>query len=510
MEVNHTPQRLWQQYQKGLAADAAIGLGDTVTRNENFYIGKQWEGVKAPDLDKPVLNFLGRVVGFLVASVTSERIGVRVDLPVFPQSPEKRKNIAILETQIQALWEENDLDALSQQLVRDAAVTGDGCLHCYFDPDAPTGQAEQGAVRCEILSNLDVFFGNRRHGDVQSQPYLLIRTERRLGDLQEEFADRPAIVAALRGDGGSEDADASVTVLTKYFRRDGTIWQYRATKFLTLTPETDLGYRRYPLAWFSWDTVRGSCYGQAAVTALIPNQVAVNKALAMAIKQQRDLAFPKIMYNDAMFPQGWSNRLGAVRVSGDPHLAAAAISPSADVPASTFRMLDTMIGYSKEMMGATDTVLGNVRPDNTSAILALQKAAVVPLTLKQRAFGSFCEAVVRNFLELLATDYGEREVLVTDALGEQAVESFDFSTLREAILRLQIDIGAAAYWSELLQAEQAERLYRNQILTRRSEYLEQLPGGMVKNREQLLARIKREEEAEDALSPLPNRLSADA
>ena len=26
--------------------------------NEKFYIGRQWYGVNAPDLDKPVLNFI--------------------------------------------------------------------------------------------------------------------------------------------------------------------------------------------------------------------------------------------------------------------------------------------------------------------------------------------------------------------------------------------------------------------------------------------------------------------
>ena len=35
-----------------------LGLFDTVKRNNNFYHDKQWEGVKAPDLDKPVFNVL--------------------------------------------------------------------------------------------------------------------------------------------------------------------------------------------------------------------------------------------------------------------------------------------------------------------------------------------------------------------------------------------------------------------------------------------------------------------
>ena len=52
----------YKQYQKGLAYKHSIELYKRVEQNENFYIGRQWEGVNAPDLDKRLLNILGRVV----------------------------------------------------------------------------------------------------------------------------------------------------------------------------------------------------------------------------------------------------------------------------------------------------------------------------------------------------------------------------------------------------------------------------------------------------------------
>ena len=40
-------ERVWQAYNKGVMFNEQIGLYDTVENNENFFIGKQWEGVEA-------------------------------------------------------------------------------------------------------------------------------------------------------------------------------------------------------------------------------------------------------------------------------------------------------------------------------------------------------------------------------------------------------------------------------------------------------------------------------
>jgi len=53
-----------------------------VRQNENFYLGEQWQGLNAPDLDKPVLNFLKRVCSYLSALLVSDDIAVELELPV--------------------------------------------------------------------------------------------------------------------------------------------------------------------------------------------------------------------------------------------------------------------------------------------------------------------------------------------------------------------------------------------------------------------------------------------
>jgi len=60
----------------GQTYNTGIDLYETVKQNENFYIGRQWEDVVAPDLEKPVLNFLKRVMTYFVAMICSnDKIG---------------------------------------------------------------------------------------------------------------------------------------------------------------------------------------------------------------------------------------------------------------------------------------------------------------------------------------------------------------------------------------------------------------------------------------------------
>ena len=57
MKIKTDPAGIFGEYNRGVAYNTGIELYETVERNENFYNDKQWEGVNAPDIDKPVFNF---------------------------------------------------------------------------------------------------------------------------------------------------------------------------------------------------------------------------------------------------------------------------------------------------------------------------------------------------------------------------------------------------------------------------------------------------------------------
>ena len=83
----------------------------------------------------------------------------------------------------------------------------------------------------------------------------------------------------------------------------------------------------------------------------------------------------------------WDSGVGkAIPVNGgDVSNVARAIDPAALSP-QVSQFIELAISLTKEFMGATDAALGDTRPDNTCAIIALQKASSVPMELTKQNF----------------------------------------------------------------------------------------------------------------------------
>ena len=176
-EFDATPQRVAKEYNDGISFNSGIDLYDCVQANENFFIGKQWEGVRANGLPTPVFNFLKRVVLFSVANVSTDNLKLHAK----PLPSSRRRNAGtfrvltdIINDQFSGLFEFNKMGSNIREFCRNAAVDGDGCTYTYWDPDVETGQPSKGAIRTEVLDNTQVHFGNPNSRDVQSQPYIII------------------------------------------------------------------------------------------------------------------------------------------------------------------------------------------------------------------------------------------------------------------------------------------------------------------------------------------------
>ena len=281
-----TPERVGMEYNAGLQFNRGVDLYDTVKTNEDFFIGKQWEGVKSNGLPTPVFNFLKRVVLFSVANVSTDNLKLHAKpMPGMGQVPSR-----VLETfsnlvndQFNGIFEQNHMGGLIREFCRNAAVDGDGCLYTWWDGDAETGQAAKGAIRTEVLQNTQVLFGNPNSRDVQSQPYIIIE-RRMLVDEAKKYAKAHGsgqvdqIVADNKEDGNVEIdqlGGSKVTIKLRMWRDDdtGNIHCYECTSAAVVRPEWDLGIDLYPVVWMNWDYVQDSYHGQAMITGLIPNQI---------------------------------------------------------------------------------------------------------------------------------------------------------------------------------------------------------------------------------------------
>ena len=245
---------VWKQYQKGLDFNSQIGLCDTVEENEDFFIGKQWEGVEANGLPTPVFNFLKRVTLHQVATITSDNINMRCSpIAAASNNTEVKRLTEIVNDEFSALFEHNKIVTLIREFLRNAAVDGDGCTYTYFDPDVETGQTAKGAIITEVIENTRVFFGNPNSRRVQSQPYILIAKRELVDDVKYRMqtygasADMLDLISPDSDDTGNRmdgytDDKCTVVLRLRRDRESGTIYACEITKNAVIREEYDMGF----------------------------------------------------------------------------------------------------------------------------------------------------------------------------------------------------------------------------------------------------------------------------
>ena len=155
--------------------------------------------------------------------------------------------------------------------------------------------------------------------------------------------------------------------------------------------------------------------------------------------------------------------------------------------------------YTRQFLGATSAALGETRPDNTSAIIALQRAASIPSEITKQNLYKSIEDLGRIYLDFMAAYYGKRKVQVskpdvgTDILaiaGKDTEELdpvlFDYGILNDKPMALKLDVGASSYWSEMASEQTLDNLLMQDKITI-EEYLERIPDGYIPKRQELIA-----------------------
>lgn len=501
-----TPERVGKEYNAGISFNSGIDLYDCVETNENFFVGRQWEGVQSNGLPTPVFNFLKRVVLFSVANISTDNL----KLWARPMASSGQQTARVLETvadilndQFSAIFEFNHIGGVLREFTRNAAVDGDGCTYTYWDEDAETGQTSKGCIRTEVLQNTQVLFGNPNNRDVQSQPYILIERRMLLKEARKRakrYGNDPTAINADNKDSGSTYMDSmsgsgtKVTVILRLWKDEetGTIHAYECTRQAEIRGDTDLGVKLYPITWMPWDFVQDCYHGQAMITGLIPNQIFVNKLFALSMISMMTLAYPKIVYDSTKVAK-WTNRVGgAIPVNGSVEGVAKIIDPAAVSPQIS-QFIELAISYTQKFLGASDVALGDTRPDNTSAIIALQRAAATPMELTKQSLLQSIEDLGRIYMEFMGEYYGERYVEISNPYDQQKIAvPFDFSTLKTIPFTIGLDAGAASYWSEIAAMQTLDNLLmQGKIST--VEYLKRLPAGQITDKEALIATMKQEQ-----------------
>ncbi|MBP3399868.1 MAG: hypothetical protein J6K75_08930, partial [Erysipelotrichaceae bacterium] len=193
-----------------------------------------------------------------------------------------------------------------------------------------------------------------------------------------------------------------------------------------------------------------------------------------------------------------------------------------DFSNQVLQFIDTTINYTKEMMGATDAALGNIKPDNTSAIIAVQQSTAVPLENQRLAYYDFLEETVRIYIDIMASDYGSRVCQIDSSalysqeqiqaleqadkqLPQRVQQTISFDDLKLMNYELNVDIGASSYWSETIQTTQLDNLYSKGIITDPVAFLEAIPEKQLKGKQKLIESAKESSQVKQQLEMLSSQ-----
>ena len=120
--------------------------------------------------------------------------------------------------------------------------------------------------------------------------------------------------------------------------------------------------------------------------------------------------------------------------------------------------ISSLINNTLAQSGANDAALGDIRPDNTSAIIAVREAATMPMQTVQNRFYSFIEDVARIWAEFWVTMYGSRRLKIEDENGVWYLP-FDGEKYRDMLIAVKIDVGASTLWSEIQSVKTLDNLF---------------------------------------------------
>ena len=502
----------WKQYEEGRGYKRSIGLYHRVDENERFFRGDQWRGVDAGGLPTPVFNLIKRIGSYLVSAVLSYKLSVRYEDMGLPfadpdDTTRSRAETVHLLNRITAYrWKKNRMDQVLRQALYDALITGDGVFYCCYDPHLQGAGDYRGDIRTTTPDSVNLFAADMNSIDLQSQEWIMLSGRASVDSLREEAiraghseeeagrikADRDYDTEA--GDYADFELGDKATYLIRFARNeDGYVYWEKCTRDLVIR-RVQTGMRRYPVAIFRWDSVKNSFHGSSPLSELIQNQKYVNKAYAMLMKHMADTAFSKVIYDKRLIPQ-WSNEVGeAIGVLSGGDVKSVATTLGVGQMQDGYRELITsVIDNTKELTGATDIVLGEADPTNTSAIIALREAAEVPLDQVRASLHGCIEELAMIWLEMYREFFPDTRSYAM----EEGTVRLDLSALPIESVSAFVDSGATKRFSQSMLITTLQNLLKDGHITF-AEYLERLPDGILTDKEGILKRVREEEgEIED-------------
>ena len=296
---------IWTLYDKSISYCRLTGMYGDTDLNYRMYNGDQWYGLKVKGIEKVQYNFIKPIVKYKTGIVLTNLYAINFSSENF-ENKDFRKNAEkickLLNKKASKIWEHDYMDLKLRITVKDSAIDDEGIIYVNYS------EKDKQPIN-EVINKTDIYYGNENNSDIQSQPYILIKQRKPVSEVKEIAKEYGipddkllCIVGDLEnfeeaGESSKIEKDNMCTIVTKLYKKNGTVHFAQATRFLELKKERDTGLTYYPVAHLLWEEKKGSARGEGEVRYLIPNQLETNKTAMRRALTVKNTAFPQKVAN---------------------------------------------------------------------------------------------------------------------------------------------------------------------------------------------------------------------
>lgn len=537
--------KCYRLYMEALENQAMTGLREKIPECVDFYEGRQWprptESTK--NLPRPVVNIVKMICRAKKGAILATPVKVQYKSYSPLIDVEKFNSFA------SSVFREMGQDELDRRAIDDGIKKGSYFFHYYWDSDEISSESgENGALACELIDPLNIFFSNPSEVDEQKQDWIIISSQVVVKKLLNSITDSKLINSILLeccdGKGDVSLEKETMLLLTRYYKKDGEIYCERQTKFNTVTepfkiiPDTQeidsilkeigtslasgsvsendkrfVDYRHspkknrkfkqlYPIVCGSYERKEGSIYGLGEVEGLIPNQKAINFNIAMNLLNAQQCAWGKyIALPNALGNQKISNVPGQVLIDFSGTGEGIKRMPEGEISSSPMSIAQSLEELTRSVSGTTGVMTGDAISSNLSgaAIAYLQSQAQVPIDELRNTFWHVKRKQGKVVAQFLRHFYFKRAFICqgNENDSEQMANYDEFSSNEYDGACFEVYVEAVGGTKASLASDISllDTCLKNGSISLET-YIRAYPESAITNKEEILKQINREKESE--------------
>lgn len=463
-EYENQATEIWTEYKKTKEYQDSMNFRTEFPEIVKFKEGDQWPAPtkKTKNFPRPVFNITEMFIRNKRAQVTNQNLEISfTPLEIDDSNKEVAEAGAKAYTDFsRILWENVDQNELNNELVDDAITLGTGILHYYWDDSVEGGSSLKyiGDLAGEVIDVLNIGVANPREKNIQKQPFVILESRLTIAKVREMAEKeglseleydliKPDNYDAFYDNDRKVKDDEEVTILTKYYKKNGVVYYSKSTQSVMivkdreLTPVIEEEYDEltgevierpkitiYPIVALTYKRRKKSFYGIGEAQDVIPINKLMNQFYGMESLGVIRVGNPNVLVKKGALKQPLTNEPGQTI---EDHFEGGGDGIKFMQPPNFSNEFSKLSGeifeLARTLTGNTDVSTGEVIGANmpASAIIALQNQAKVPIKEFQSRFFSAMKEVGDIWCQFYKTFYS-----TTRNISVESDEGIETKTFR--------------------------------------------------------------------------------